>query len=86
LQFLYSFSHELAAFIFKVTSAYRGNRLLLNTGTFEVTVLEIIGSSETLYCTFGDTILNTEVLNFSEILVSVYQIADCHILENCNIK
>lgn len=86
MRFLYSFSQELAAFIFEVTSAYRGNRFLLNIGTLEVTILEIIGSSETLYCTFGDTIMKTEVLDFSELLVSVYQIADCLILENRNIK
>ena len=83
---MYSFSQEFAAFIFDVTSVCRGNRFLLNIGTFEVTILEIIGSSETFYSTFGGTILNIEVLDFSEILVPVYQIAERHIVENRNIK
>jgi len=86
LRFMYSFSHDFAAFIFKLTSVRTGNRFVLNIGTFEVTIREIIGSSKTLFSTFGDTALNSEVLDFSEMLVPVYQIAERHIVENRNIK
>jgi len=86
LRFIHSFSQEFAAFILKVISVRTGNRFLLNIGTLEVTIREIIGSSKTLFSNFGDTALNSEVLDFSEMLVPVYQISERHIVENRNIE